>query len=224
MASRTLGFLHPAWGLRALILIAVTLTAPAQAADELIPYRKFTLDNGLTLIVHEDSKAPIVAVNVWYHVGSRNETPGKTGYAHLFEHLMFQGSENSGGEYLELIEKVGASDLNGTTWFDRTNYYQTVPKGALDRVLFLESDRMGHLLEAIDQAVLDEQRGVVQNEKRQGDNEPYSMIWERMLKQLFPPDHPYSWETIGSMADLEAASLEDMQEWFKMYSTIIFWP
>jgi len=217
MASRTLGFLHPAWGLRALILIAVTLTAPAQAADELIPYRKFTLDNGLTLIVHEDSKAPIVAVNVWYHVGSRNETPGKTGYAHLFEHLMFQGSENSGGEYLELIEKVGASDLNGTTWFDRTNYYQTVPKGALDRVLFLESDRMGHLLEAIDQAVLDEQRGVVQNEKRQGDNEPYSMIWERMLKQLFPPDHPYSWETIGSMADLEAASLEDMQEWFKTY-------
>jgi len=199
------------------VVVAAVVSAPARAADELIPYQQFTLDNGLTLIVHEDHKAPIVAVNVWYHVGSRNETPGKTGYAHLFEHLMFQGSANSGGEYLELIEKVGATDLNGTTWFDRTNYYQTVPKGALDRVLFLESDRMGHMLEAIDQAVLDEQRGVVQNEKRQGDNEPYSMIWERMLKQLFPPDHPYSWETIGSMADLEAASLEDMQEWFKTY-------
>lgn len=200
-----------------LVLILGLLAGTARAAEELIPFEEFTLDNGLTLIVHQDRKAPIVAVNVWYHVGSRNEAPGKTGYAHLFEHLMFQGSANSGGEYLELIEKVGATDLNGTTWFDRTNYYQTVPKGALDRVLFLESDRMGHMLEAIDQAVLDEQRGVVQNEKRQGDNEPYSMIWERMLKQVFPPGHPYSWETIGSMEDLEAASLEDMQEWFKTY-------
>lgn len=186
-------------------------------ADELIPYELFTLDNGLTLIVHEDRKAPIVAVNIWYHVGSRNETPGKTGYAHLFEHLMFQGSANAPGEYLELVERVGATDLNGTTWFDRTNYYQTVPKGALDRVLFLESDRMGHMLEAIDQAVLDEQRGVVQNEKRQGDNEPYSKIWKSLLQQLFPPDHPYSWRTIGRMADLEAATLEDMQEWFRTY-------
>ena len=185
--------------------------------DGLIPYEKFVLDNGLTLVVHEDRKAPIVAVNIWYHVGSRNETPGKTGYAHLFEHLMFQGSEHSDGEYLELLEKVGATDLNGTTWFDRTNYYQTVPVGALDRVLFLESDRMGHMLGAIDQAVLDEQRGVVQNEKRQGDNQPYSKVWEHLLRQVFPPDHPYSWETIGSMEDLNAASLEDMQTWFKTY-------
>jgi len=193
------------------------LLQPAWADDELIPYELFTLDNGLTLIVHEDYKAPIVAVNMWYHVGSRNERPGQTGYAHLFEHLMFQGSENSGGEYLELLEKVGATTLNGTTWFDRTNYYQTVPVNALDRVLFLESDRMGHMLGAIDQAVLDEQRGVVQNEKRQGDNEPYAVIWKEMLKQLFPPDHPYSWETIGSMDDLEAASLEEMHEWFRTY-------
>ncbi|MBT8422314.1 MAG: insulinase family protein [Gammaproteobacteria bacterium] len=205
----------------AALIISQPLSQPAFADDhvgqELIPYEKFTLDNGLTLIVHQDRKAPIVSVNVWYHVGSRNETPGKTGYAHLFEHLMFQGSENSPGEYLELVDKVGATDLNGTTWFDRTNYYQTVPKGALDRILFLESDRMGHMLEAIDQAVLDEQRGVVQNEKRQGDNEPYAIIFERLLPKVFPPPHPYSWETIGSMEDLEAASLDDMREWFRTY-------
>jgi zinc protease len=199
-----------------ILFAALTANAHAQQAP-LIPYEVFTLDNGLTLVVHEDSKAPIIAVNIWYHVGSRNEKPGQTGYAHLFEHLMFQGSQNSGGEYLELIEQVGATDLNGTTWFDRTNYFQTVPVGALDRVLFLESDRMGHMLGAIDQAVLDEQRGVVQNEKRQGDNQPYSRVWEEMQKQLFPPDHPYSWETIGSMEDLDAASLEEMQTWFKTY-------
>jgi len=194
----------------------IFLSAPV-SAEELIPYEKFTLDNGLTLIVHEDHKAPVTAINIWYHVGSRNEQPGKTGYAHLFEHLMFQGSANSTGEYIELVDSIGATDLNGTTWFDRTNYFQTVPKGALDRVLFLESDRMGYMLEAIDQAVLDEQRGVVQNEKRQGDNEPYAKIWESLQKQLFPPPHPYSWETIGSMEDLDAASLEDMQEWFRSY-------
>ena len=202
-------------------VLLCSLTLPTVWADdsavELIPYEQFTLDNGLTLIVHEDAKAPIVAVNIWYHVGSRNEKPGQTGYAHLFEHLMFQGSENSTGEYLELLEQTGATTLNGTTWFDRTNYYQTVPTGALDKVLFLESDRMGHMLGAIDQAVLDEQRGVVQNEKRQGDNEPYAVIWQELLKQVFPPDHPYSWETIGSMDDLEAASLEEMQEWFRTY-------
>ncbi|MCP4000937.1 MAG: insulinase family protein [Gammaproteobacteria bacterium] len=201
----------------ALVIFCTLLLQTAWAEEELIPYKSFTLDNGLTLIVHEDDKAPIVAVNIWYHVGSRNEKPGQTGYAHLFEHLMFQGSENSNGEYLELLETVGATTLNGTTWFDRTNYYQTVPVDALDRVLFLESDRMGHMLGAIDQAVLDEQRGVVQNEKRQGDNQPYAAIWEALLKQVFPTDHPYSWETIGSMEDLQAASLEDMQEWFRTY-------
>jgi len=200
--------------------VMATLLISASVAgetEELIPYEAFTLKNGLRLVVHEDHKAPIVAVNIWYHVGSRNETPGQTGYAHLFEHLMFQGSQHSGGEQIELLEKVGATDLNGTTWFDRTNYFQTVPVGALDRVLFLESDRMGHMLEAIDQAKLDEQRGVVQNEKRQGDNQPYNKIWEELQKQVFPPNHPYSWETIGSMKDLEAASLEQMQDWFKTY-------
>ena len=208
--------------LSAAALISATLffssgVIASEQQDGLIPYETFVLENGLTLIVHEDPKAPIAAVNIWYHVGSRNERPGQTGYAHLFEHLMFQGSQNSGGEYLNLVDSVGATDLNGTTWFDRTNYFQTVPTGALDRILFLESDRMGHMLEAIDQAVLDEQRGVVQNEKRQGDNQPYSKIWEELLKQVFPPGHPYSWETIGSMEDLEAASLEEMQEWFRTY-------
>ena len=194
------------------------LIAPAICADEaLIPYELFVLDNGLTLIVHEDHKAPIVSVNIWYHVGSKNERPGQTGFAHLFEHLMFQGSENFDGEYIESLQQIGATDLNGTTWFDRTNYFQTVPKTALDRVLWLESDRMGHLLGAIDQAKLDEQRGVVQNEKRQGENQPYDKVWQHLLKQLYTDGHPYSWETIGSMEDLEAASLEDVQEWFRTY-------
>jgi len=203
-------------------LVASTALTAAQASDGkdsqgLIPYEKFTLDNGLTLIVHEDKKAPVAAVNVWYHVGSKNEVKGKTGFAHLFEHLMFQGSENYQAEYLQTLEKMGASDLNGTTWFDRTNYFETVPKGALDRVLFLESDRMGHLLGVVTQDVLDEQRGVVQNEKRQSDNQPYNKVWEPMLKQVFTGQHPYSWETIGSMEDLNAASLDDVREWFKTY-------
>jgi len=217
ITNRSMFFVLIAAALATVLAAPLSAANPATESDELIPYEVFTLKNGLRLVVHEDRKAPIVAVNIWYHVGSRNEKPGQTGYAHLFEHLMFQGSKNSGGEQIELLEKVGATDLNGTTWFDRTNYFQTVPVGALDRALFLESDRMGHMLEAIDQAVLDEQRGVVQNEKRQGDNRPYSKIWEELQKQIFPPGHPYSWETIGSMEDLEAASLEQMHTWFRTY-------
>ncbi|MFT6956285.1 MAG: zinc protease [Halieaceae bacterium] len=201
-----------------LLMLSLTLPAAVTAENlELIPFKEFTLANGLTLIVHEDSKAPVVAVNIWYHVGSRNEKPGQTGYAHLFEHLMFQGSENAPDDYLNQLKQMGATGLNGTTWFDRTNYFQTVPVGALDRVLFLESDRMGHMLGAVTQAVLDEQRGVVQNEKRQRDDQPYSSIFALALKQIFPPGHPYSWSTIGSMEDLEAASLEEMHEWFSTY-------
>ncbi len=201
------------------VLVSALLFPLAALAESggLIPYEEFTLDNGLRLIVHEDHKAPVVAVNIWYHVGSRNEKPGQTGYAHLFEHLMFQGSENVQEEYLTLLPSMGATDLNGTTWMDRTNYFQTVPVGALDKTLFIESDRMGHLLEVLDQDVLDEQRGVVQNEKRQGDNQPYSSIWVNTLENLFPSAHPYSWSTIGSMEDLEAASLEQMHEWFRTY-------
>ena len=167
--------------------------------------------------MHEDRKAPIVAITIWYHVGSKNEVPGKTGFAHLFEHLMFNGSENHNDEYFRPLQEVGATNMNGTTDFDRTNYFQTVPTSAVDLALWLESDRMGHLLGAIDQEKLDEQRGVVQNEKRQGDNEPYGKVFETIVTNLFPPGHPYSWEIIGSMEDLNAASLEDVKTWFETY-------
>ena len=182
-----------------------------------IPYQKFILKNGLTLIVHEDHKAPIVAVNVWYHVGSKNEKPGRTGFAHLFEHLMFNGSENFNDDYFKAMDKVGATDLNGTTNEDRTNYFETAPRNALDIVLWMESDRMGHFLGAVTQERLDEQRGVVQNEKRQGENQPYGRVNELIVKSTYPADHPYSWTVIGSMEDLNAASLEDVQEWFRTY-------
>ena len=187
------------------------------AQDIDIPYTRYVLDNGLTLIVHQDAKAPIAAVNVWYHVGSKNERPGKTGFAHLFEHLMFNGSENFDDDYFVPLEKVGATDLNGTTNNDRTNYFQNVPTPALDLVLWMESDRMGHLLGAIDQAKLDEQRGVVQNEKRQGENRPYGVTRQLLTENTYPPGHPYSWTVIGSMEDLDAAGLEDVREWFKAY-------
>jgi zinc protease len=182
-----------------------------------IPFTKYVLDNGLTLIVHEDHKAPIVAVNIWYHVGSKNEKPGRTGFAHLFEHLMFNGSENFNKDYFQALEAIGGTDLNGTTSNDRTNYFQNVPTAGLDQVLFLESDRMGHLVGAIDQAKLDEQRGVVQNEKRQGENQPYGREEEIITQGTYPKGHPYSWTVIGSMDDLNAASLNDVKEWFKTY-------
>lgn len=188
-----------------------------KADDIEIVYEKYTLPNGLKLLVHEDHKAPIAAVNVWYHVGSKNEKPGKSGFAHLFEHLMFNGSENYNKDYFQALESIGGTDLNGTTNNDRTNYFQNVPVSALDQVLFLESDRMGHLLGVIDQAKLDEQRGVVQNEKRQGENQPYGKQWDYMTKAMYPKGHPYSWTVIGEMEDLNAASLEDVQEWFKSY-------
>ena len=182
-----------------------------------IPFEKFVLPNGLTLIVHEDHKAPIVAVNVWYHVGSKNERPGRTGFAHLFEHLMFNGSENWPGEFFEPLEDVGATGMNGTTNPDRTNYFENVPRNALDMALWLESDRMGHLLGAITQEKLDEQRGVVQNEKRQGENQPYGRARTLLAENTYPAGHPYSWTTIGSMEDLDAAELDDVKDWFRTY-------
>jgi zinc protease len=182
-----------------------------------ISYQRFVLPNGLTLIVHEDHKAPIVAVNVWYHVGSKNEKPGRTGFAHLFEHLMFNGSENYNDDYFQAMERVGATDLNGTTSEDRTNYFEDVPKSALDIALWMESDRMGHFLGVISQARLDEQRGVVQNEKRQGQNQPYGRVRDLIPPATYPANHPYSWTVIGSMEDLNAASLEDVKEWFRTY-------
>ncbi len=200
-----------------ILFFVVTAANPAAGQSFDIPYEKFVLKNGLTVIVHKDHKAPIVAVNVWYHVGSKNEKPGKTGFAHLFEHLMFNGSENFNKDYFQALETIGGSDLNGTTNDDRTNYFQNVPVNALDSVLWLESDRMGHLLGAIDKAKLDEQRGVVQNEKRQGENEPYSIAEELITKAVFPSNHPYSHTVIGSLEDLDAASLDDVKEWFKTY-------
>ena len=194
-----------------------TAARPAPAGIPDIPYTKFTLKNGLTLLVHEDHKAPIAAVNVWYHVGSKNEIQGRTGFAHLFEHLMFNGSENYNQDYFKAVEPLGATDLNGTTNEDRTNYFQNVPVSALDRILWLESDRMGHLVGVIDTARLNEQRGVVQNEKRQGENEPYGKAWITIAENTFPKGHPYSWSVIGSMEDLSAASLTDVKEWFKTY-------
>ncbi len=182
-----------------------------------IPYKKFVLDNGLTVLIHEDHKAPVVAVNIWYHVGSKNEKPGRTGFAHLFEHLMFNGSEHFNEDYFKALDKIGATDLNGTTSNDRTNYFETVPIAAFDQVLWLESDRMGYMVNAITQAKLDEQRGVVQNEKRQGENEPYGLVDEYMTKSVYPAGHPYSWTVIGSMEDLSAASLEDVKDWFRTY-------
>ena len=196
-------------------LLCCVAQAQAQAPD--IPFDEFYLDNGLHVVVHEDHKAPIVAVTVWYHVGSKNEVAGKTGFAHLFEHLMFNGSEHYNDEYFRPFQEVGATSMNGTTDFDRTNYFETVPTTALDLALWMESDRMGHLVGAIDQAKLDEQRGVVQNEKRQGDNQPYGRVFGQIITNLFPPGHPYSWETIGSMADLNAASLDDVKNWFETY-------
>ena len=182
-----------------------------------IPHEAFTLDNGLRVIVHTDRTTPVVSMNTWYHVGSKNEPEGKTGFAHLFEHLMFQGSENYNDEYFKPLTEVGATGINGTTNADRTNYFQTVPTEALERMLFLESDRVTHLLGVITQERLDEQRGVVQNEKRQRANQPYGTAFEHMLRGIFPPGHPYRHPPIGSMEDLNAASLDDVYQWFEDY-------
>ena len=190
---------------------------PAAVAKVDIPFEQFTLPNGLRVVVHTDRKAPIVAVNVWYHVGSKDEPAGRTGFAHLFEHLMFQRSENHDGEYFEPFKQVGATGQNGTTNTDRTNYFENVPTTALDMALWMESDRMGHLLGAIDQAALDEQRGVVQNEKRQGENQPYGQVWTQLNRALYPKGHPYHHSVIGSMNDLNAASLDDVKNWFRTW-------
>ena len=189
----------------------------AQNANVDIPYQKFVLDNGLTVIVHEDHKAPIVAINTWYHVGSKNEKLGKTGFAHLFEHLMFGGSEHAPGRYIDAMEKIGATDLNGTTNNDRTNYFENVPTSAVDYTLWMESDRMGFLLGSLDQKTLDLQRGVVQNEKRQGENQPYAVSRQLITQNTYPAGHPYSWTVIGDMGNLNAASMDDVKEWFKTY-------
>ena len=187
---------------------------PSLVSEVSLPYSEFTLDNGLRVIVHEDHKAPVVGFGVWYNVGSKDEPKGETGFAHLFEHLMFYGSDNVREGIMPFLQNIGATDWNGTTWFDRTNYFETVPKPNLERALFMESDRMGYLIGAIDQKRLDTQRGVVQNEKREGDNQPKGLAEYTVLENLFPEGHPYHHSTIGSMADLDAASLADVKQWF----------
>jgi predicted Zn-dependent peptidase len=212
----------------ALFAVATALSWPAFAAETpqsvpipslvkevSIPHTTFKLKNGLTVIVHEDHKAPVAAVTVWYNVGSKDEPPKKTGFAHLFEHLMFNGSENLPGDYFTYLQQIGATDYNGTTAQDRTNYFETVPTGALERAMFMESDRMGHLLGAITQGVLDNQRAVVQNEKREDDTRPGGLIQYQLYGNLFPVGHPYHHTVIGSMADLDAASLADVKAWFR---------
>jgi zinc protease len=189
----------------------------ASEGEVFIPYDEFYLDNGLRVIVHEDRKAPIVAVTVWYHVGSKDELPGRTGFGHLFEHLMFNGTENYDAEYFGPFQQVGATSMNGTIDFDRTAYFQTVPTTALDLALWMESDRMGHLLGAVTQEKLDVEVGVVANEKRQRQGQPYGTALDSVFGALFPAPHPYSWMPIGSIEDLEAATLEDVHRWFETW-------
>ncbi len=182
-----------------------------------LPFTKRTLANGLDVVVHEDRHVPIVAVNVWYHVGSKNERPGRTGFAHLFEHLMFEGSEHYNAGYFPPLQQAGAL-LNGSTNADRTNYWEVVPTSAIDRALWMESDRMGFLLPALTRERFETQRDVVLNERRQSyENRPYGMVMRALSAALYPPDHPYSWMTIGSAEDIRAMQLEDVQDFFRTY-------
>ena len=182
-----------------------------------LPYTKQTLGNGLDVIVHEDHQLPMVAVNIWYHVGSKNERPGRTGFAHLFEHLMFEGSEHHDHGFFPPLQRAGAL-LNGSTSTDRTNYWEVVPTGALDLALWMESDRMGYLLPALTDAKFNNQRDVVINERRQNyENRPYGLAGMALSAAMYPPDHPYHWLTIGSADDLRATTLDEVHAFFKTY-------
>ena len=197
-----------------------TLTDPMSAPRAALPIQTSRLENGLLLTLSPDRTAPIVAVNLWYHVGSANEREGRTGFAHLFEHMLFQGSEHvAANEHFELIQRAGGT-LNGSTWLDRTNYFETVPSQQLELALWLEADRMGRLLPAMTQEKLDTQRDVVKNERRWSvDNQPYGSWWEKLPALCFPPSHPFHHSLMGSMEDLSAASLEDVAAFFRTYYT-----
>ena len=206
---------------RTAVLLAVCLSLGSGAAAQTVPpltYERYQLPNGLDVILHVDHSVPLVAVNTWYHVGSGDELPGRTGFAHLFEHLMFMGSENvEEGEFDMRLEAAGAQN-NGTTNTDRTNYYEELPSNGLPLALWLDADRMGWLLPTMSQEKLDLQRDVVKNERRESyDNQPYGRANETIAAALYPPDHPYSWPTIGSMTDLSAASLEEVKEFFRRW-------
>lgn len=201
-------------------LLAPQMTAAQTSFDRSryqIKHKKFVLKNGLTLLVHEDKSVPIVAVNMWYHVGSRNEKRGKTGFAHLFEHFFFNGSENHPFGFREAMDDLGANNRNGTTNGDRTNFFEDVPVSALERTLFLEADRMGFLEGFISKEMLEREKGVVKNEKRQGENRPYGKVFNEIFGKIYPYSHPYSWSTIGVMEDLNAATLDDIKQWYKTY-------
>jgi zinc protease len=194
--------------------------APVPAFDRAayaIKHSTFVLDNGLRVIVHEDHSVPVVAVNLWYHVGSRNEQRGKTGFAHLFEHFFFNGSEHYPKGFREAMDDLGANNRNGTTSRDRTNFFEDVPVSGLERTLYLEADRLGFLAKQINEAMLNRERGVVQNEKRQGENQPYGRVFTQAVSRLYPSSHPYSWPVIGSMEDLNAASIQDVQSWYRSF-------
>ncbi len=213
------------WLVLALVLAVFSTGAVAQAPKPVaadipkIEFEKYKLANGLEVIVSEDHRLPLVAVNLWYHVGPANEEPGRTGFAHLFEHMMFQGSKHvQANEHFRRLEGAGASDINGTTDFDRTNYFETLPANQLELALWLESDRMGYLLDKLDQSNLSTQQDVVRNERRQGvENEPYGVVEEELFHRLFPRTHPYYASVIGSHADIQAAKLEDVKKFFKLY-------
>jgi zinc protease len=195
---------------------AKTADAPGPSID--LPFEKYTLDNGLTVILHRDPSLPLCAVNLWYHVGPANEPAGRSGFAHLFEHLMFEGSRNVGDQFDQLLESVGATNVNGTTSWDRTNYFETVPREQLELVLWIESDRMAFMLDGLDQERLDVQRDVVKNERRQSyENAPYGPSSLVLSDTLFPKGHPYHGAIIGSMQDLTAATLDDVKQFFKTY-------
>src|SRR6478735_9397194 len=180
-----------------------------------IPCKKFVLKNGLTLLVNEDHSVPVVSVNTWYHVGSKNELRGRTGFAHLFEHFFFNGSTNYPHGFREAMDDVGANNRNGTTNYDRTNFFEDVPVSALERTLYLEAARMGFV--TLSKEMLERERGVVQNEKRQGENQPLGKAFSELPSKLYPAEHPYSWSVIGSMEDLNAATLDDVQNWYRQY-------
>ena len=209
-----------------LVVLALSLASPiatyAQAAHKLpeIQYQKYTLPNGLTVITHEDHRLPLVAVDLWYHVGPLNERPGRTGFAHLFEHMMFEGSEHVGEKaHIKDVQSAGATDVNGTTSFDRTNYFETMPSNQLELALWLESDRMGFLMEGLNRTLLTNQRDVVRNERRQGEGQPYSVADEAVFHLLFPKDHPYYGEVIGSHADIESARIADVRDFHQQFYT-----
>src|ERR1700674_5185193 len=191
----------------------------ATSATPTIKFEKYTLPNGLVVFLSEDHRLPLVSTNIWYHVGPANELPGRTGFAHLFEHMMFEGSKHiPGNGHIRFLEAAGASDLNGTTDFDRTNYFETLPSNQLELALWLESDRMGYLPDQLNQASLTNQQDVVRNERRQSiENSPYGIVDEAVFHQLFPKGHPYYADVMGSHADIQAAKLEDVRNFFKLY-------